>query len=90
MFKPILHSHTHCQAAQTNATIQAWQRVCLSNRTTRPTDQKTDEEKHRTGNSVFATMAGDVGKQTFVHQMNFCAGRQVSALKPPQRKYANR
>jgi hypothetical protein len=30
---PTLHSHTHCQAAQANASTQAWQRVCLSNRT---------------------------------------------------------
>ena len=33
MHKPTLHSHTHCQAALANAKTQAWQRVCLSNRT---------------------------------------------------------
>ena len=42
--KPTLHSHTHCQAAQTNATTQAWQRVCLPNRTTKTTDKQTDEK----------------------------------------------
>lgn len=30
---PSLQSHTHRQAAQVNATTQAWQRVCLSQRT---------------------------------------------------------
>ena len=51
---PTLHSHTHCQAAQTNATTQAWQRVCLSNRTTITTDKPADEEEHRTDNRGFA------------------------------------
>jgi len=31
---PTVHSHTHCQAAQANATTQSWQRVCLPLRTT--------------------------------------------------------
>ena len=30
---PTLNSHTHCQAAQAHAKTQAWQRVCLSQRT---------------------------------------------------------
>jgi hypothetical protein len=51
---PTLHSHTHCQATQAHATTQAWQRVCLSNRTTKTTDKPTDEEEHRTDNSGFA------------------------------------
>lgn len=52
-----------------------------------PTTRQTETPA---GNSVFATMAGDVGNRTVVHLINFCAGRQASALKPPQRKYANR
>jgi hypothetical protein len=51
---PTLHSHTHCQAAQPNATTQAWQRVRLSNRTTKATDNQADAEEHRTDNSGFA------------------------------------
>ena len=51
---PTLHSHTHCQAAKANASTQAWQRVCLSNRTTKSTDKPADEEEHRTDNSGFA------------------------------------
>ena len=48
------NSHTHCQAAQANAQTKAWQRVCLSHRTTKTTDKPTDEEEHRTDNSGFA------------------------------------
>jgi len=44
------NSLTHCQAAQANAETQAWQRVCLSHRTTKTTDKPTDEEEHRTDN----------------------------------------
>jgi hypothetical protein len=51
---PTLHSHTHCQAAQANAQTKAWQRVCLSNRTVKPTDNQADEEEHRTDNSGFS------------------------------------
>jgi len=40
MFKPTLHSHTHCQATQANATTQAWQRACLPQRTDRMTMQQ--------------------------------------------------
>jgi len=51
--QPTLHSHTHCQAAQANAQPKVWQRVCLSNRTTKMTDKPTDEKKHRTHNSTY-------------------------------------
>ena len=51
---PTLHSHTHCQAAQTHAKTKAWQRVCLSNRTTKTTDKPTDEKEHRTDNRRLA------------------------------------
>ncbi len=44
------HSHTHCQAAPANAQTKAWQRVCLSNRTTKTTDKPTDEKEHRSDN----------------------------------------
>ena len=50
---PTLNSHTHCQAAQANAKTQAWQRVCLSQRTTKTTDKPTDEEEHRTDNKQY-------------------------------------
>jgi hypothetical protein len=50
-------SHTHCQAAQTNAQTQAWQRVYLPHRTTKTTDNKVDEKEHRTDNITY-TQAG--------------------------------
>jgi len=46
-----LNSHTHCQAAQANPTTRAWQRVCLSNRTVKPTEKQADEEETRTDNN---------------------------------------
>jgi hypothetical protein len=51
---PTLNSHTHCQAAPANAQTQAWQRVCLSQRMTKPTDKPADEKEHRSDNSGFA------------------------------------
>jgi len=48
--KPTLHSHTHCQAALAQAQTQAWQRVCLSQRSTETTDKPTDEKEHRSDN----------------------------------------
>jgi len=54
---PTLHSHTHCQAAQANAKTKAWQRVCLSNRTTKTSNNPTDEKEHRTDNITY-TQAG--------------------------------
>ena len=41
---PTLHSHTHCQATPANANTQAWQRVCLFQRTTKTTDKSTDKK----------------------------------------------
>lgn len=54
---PTLHSHTHCQATQANTKTKAWQRVCLSNRTTKTTDKQADEKEHRSDNSGFAKVA---------------------------------
>ena len=54
---PTLNSHTHCQAAPANAKTQTWQRVCLSNRTTKTYDKQTDEKEHRSDNITY-TQAG--------------------------------
>ena len=51
------HSHTHCQASQANAKTQAWQRVCLSQLTTKTTDKPTDEKEQRRHNITY-TQAG--------------------------------
>lgn len=78
-----LHSHTQfvpslrdCQAAQANATTQAWQRVCLSNRTVKPTDNQADEEEHRTDNIIY-TQAGVscfVGQESSKIKVQFFVG----------------
>jgi len=46
------YSHTHCQAAPANAQTKAWQRVCLSQRSTEPTENQADEEEARCPNRV--------------------------------------
>ena len=51
------HSHTHCQAAQAYAKTQAWQRVFLSQPTTKTTDKQTDEKEQRRHNITY-TQAG--------------------------------
>jgi hypothetical protein len=48
------HSHTHCQAAQAHAQTKAWQRVCLYQRSTAPTENRADEEEARCPNSSLA------------------------------------
>ena len=75
---PTLHSHTHCQVAPANAQTKTWQRVCLSNRTTKTTDKPTDEKEHRSDNTGLAKVAVQcfydsfVGNQTVVHLINIC------------------
>ena len=59
-------SHTHYQAAQANAKTQAWQRVCQSNRTTKTTDNQTDEKEHRSDNTGLAKVAVQCSADTFV------------------------
>jgi hypothetical protein len=76
---PTLHSHTHCQAAQANATTQAWQRVCLSHRTVKPTDNQADEEEHRSDNITY-TQAGVsyfVGQESGKFKVQFFVGNSV-------------
>ncbi len=52
-----MDSHTHCQAAQAYAKTQAWQRVFLSQPTTKTTDKQTDEKEQRRHNITY-TQAG--------------------------------
>ena len=68
---PTLHSHTHCQVAPANAQTKTWQRVCLSNCTTKTTDKQADEKEHRSDNSVYVAIAGDVVNRRSVLLRNF-------------------
>ena len=87
---PTLNIHTHCQAAPANATTQAWQRVCLSNRTTKTTDNQANEKEHRTGNSVYVAIAGEVVNRRSVLLRNFVLNGRVSASNPLLHIHAKR
>jgi len=75
----MLHRHTHCQAAQSNAQTQAWQRVCLSQRSTEPTVKRTNEEEARCPNSVYVAIAGEVVNRRSVLLRNFVLNGMESA-----------
>jgi len=73
------NSHTHCQAAQANATTQARQRVCLSNHTTKTTEKQVEEKEHRSDNITY-TQAGVscfVGKESSKFKVQFFVGSSV-------------
>ena len=87
---PTLHSHTHCQAAQAQAQTKAWQRVCLSNRTTRTTEKPTDEKNTEPVTAVLRN-GGFSGKLKvcFSNQVLWWVDRLV-LRNPPLRKAAKR
>jgi hypothetical protein len=68
------NSHTHCQAAQAHAKTQAWQRVCLSNR--------TDVKETTKAQHCIKAIAGVVVNSRSVHLIKFSGGGQVINLKP--------
>ena len=76
---PTLHSHTHCQVAPAQSQAKTWQRVCLSNRTTKTTDKPTDEKEHRSDNITY-TQAGVscfVGQESAKFKVQFFVGSSV-------------
>ncbi len=76
---PTLNSHTLCQAAQANAKTKAWQRVCLSQRSTKPTENRADEKEARCPNITY-TQAGVscfVGKESDKFKVQFFVGGSV-------------
>ena len=85
-----LNIHTHCQAAPANAQTKAWQRVCLFQRSTETPDKPTDEKEHRTGNSVYVAIAGDVVNRRSVLLRNILQNGQVSASNPLLHIHAER
>jgi hypothetical protein len=55
---PDLHNHTQhfpsfrdCQAVPAKTQTQAWQKVCLSQRSNKATNKQADEKAHRSDNS---------------------------------------
>ncbi len=63
---PTLRSHTHLQATPAIAQTKAWQRVCLSQRTTKTSDKQANEKEHRTDNTGLAKVAVQCSADTFV------------------------
>jgi len=87
---PTLYSHTHCQAAQAQAQTKAWQRVCLSKRSTKTTDKPTNEKNTEPVTAVWRNGGCSASYDSFVVgssavlRLNFCA------KNPPLRQAANR
>ena len=90
MKKPTLNSHTHCQAAPAQAQTQAWQRVCLSQRTTKTTDKPVDEKEARLPNSGFAKKRVQwLIENSTSHQILWCVDSFV-LRNPPLRQAPKR
>jgi len=89
-YKPKLHSHTHCQVAPADPQAKTWQRVCLSNRTTKTTDKSADEKNTEAITAVWRNGGYSASYDIFVVgssavlRLNFCA------KNPPLRQAANR
>ena len=88
--KPTLHSHTHCQAALAQAQSQAWQRVCLSQRSTETTYKPTDEKEHRSDNRRLAQWRVTwLIEHSTSHQLLWCIDSFV-LRNPPLRQAPKR
>jgi hypothetical protein len=85
---PTLHSHTHCQAAQANAQTQAWQRVCLSQRSTKPTRKRTDEKEARCPNMRLASYGVKWLNSSSIFQINISTGLTVLCSEIPHERQA--
>lgn len=88
--KPTLNSHTHCQAAPANAQTKAWQRVCLSNRTTKTTDKQAVEKEARLPNIGFAKWRVQCFYDSLVQGSSLAFQMNICAENPPLRKAENR
>ncbi|SIT11940.1 hypothetical protein SAMN05421761_11828 [Belliella pelovolcani] len=87
MIMSTLNSHTHYQVAQANVQTKAWQRVCLSLRTTKPTIKLTEKQESRCPNSVYVAIAGEVVNRRSVLLRNFVLNGHESASNPLQLLY---
>lgn len=74
--KSFPNGHTHCQAVPANAQTQAWQRVCLPNRTTNTIDKQVNEKEHRSDNSMYVAIAGVVVNRRFLLLRNIVLNGQ--------------
>jgi hypothetical protein len=79
MSNALTYRHTHCQVAPAQARTKTWQRVYLSNRTTKTTEKPTDEKEHRSDNITY-TQAGVscfVGQESGKFKVQFFVGSSV-------------
>jgi hypothetical protein len=84
------NSHTHCQAPQTNAQTQAWQRGCMWNRTTKTTVKPMDEKEERLQNSVYVAIAGAVANRKSMLLKNILLNGQGRTSVPLVHMHGNR
>lgn len=87
---PTLNSHTHCQAAPVNAQTQTWQRVCLSQRSTKTTGKPANEKEARLPNIGFAKWLMKCFYDCFVQNSSSVLQLYICAENPPFRKAKNR
>ena len=84
------NSHTHCQATPANAQTKAWQRVCLSHRTTKTTYNPADEKEHRSDNRRLAQWRVKwLFEHSTSHQLLWCIDSFV-LRNPPLRQAPKR
>lgn len=83
-------SHTHCQVTQAVTLAKTWQRMCLPDCKTKTTDKPTDEKEHRSDNSVYVAIAGEVVNRRSVLLRNFVLNGQKSASNPLLHIHAKR
>ena len=87
---PTLHSHTHCQVAPANAQPKTWQRVCLSNRTTKTTDKPAGEKNTEAITAVLQKWRFSASYDNEVVNQNLVLRLKYSGENRHLRKAANR
>ncbi len=87
---PTLHSHTHCQAAQADTQAKTWQRVCLSNRTTKTTEKPKDEKNTERLTAVLQKWRSSSSYDSEVVNQNLVLRLKFSGENRHLRKAANR
>ena len=87
---PMHNSHTHCQATPANAKTKAWQRVCLSNRTTKTTDKPADEKNTEAITAVLQKWRFSASYDREVVNQNLVLRMRFSGENRHLRKAANR
>ena len=92
MIMSTLNSHTHCQVAQADPQAKTWQRVWLSQHTTKTTDKQTGEKEHRSDNITY-TQAGVscfVGQESGKFIVQFFVGKfsgKIPCLRIAESRY---